>query len=81
MGFFAIILYLIVKGNAPSTGRAVAHAALDLFTLCLWELIGTPMEMGAGREEVSRYIIYYDSNEELKDAQRIKVKKGDEVRD
>jgi hypothetical protein len=71
--------YFIVKGNAPSTGRAVAHAALDLFTLGLWEVVGTPMEMGAGREDASRIIIYYDSEQKIRDIQKINVSEKDEV--
>ena len=63
--------YLIVKGNEPSTGRAVAHGALDVVTLGLWEVIGTPMEMGAGNENTSRYIIYYDQDDKIKQIQKI----------
>ncbi len=32
------------RGNAPSTGRAVAHGAMDLLTFGAWEIIGTPIE-------------------------------------
>ena len=49
--------YHITKGNTPSTGRAVAHAGLDVLTLGLWEVVGTPMEMGAAKENHSRIII------------------------
>jgi S1-C subfamily serine protease len=31
-------------GNEPSTGRAIAWGVLDVFTLGLWELAGTPIE-------------------------------------
>jgi len=71
--------YLIVKGNAPSTGRAVAHGALDILTFGLWEAVGTPMEMGAGREDVSRIIIYYDGDEKIRNIQKIGVTEKDEV--
>ena len=71
--------YVIVKGNAPSTGRAVAHGALDVVTLGVWEVVGTPMEMGAGREDVSRVIIYYDATEKIRDLQKIAVDGKDEV--
>jgi len=71
--------YLIVKGNAPSTGRAVAHGALDVLTLGLWEIVGTPLEMGAGREDVSRIIIQYDADEKIKEIQKIGVSEKDEV--
>jgi len=71
--------YIITKGNAPSTGRAVAHGALDLLTLGIWEVVGTPLEMGAGKEEVFRVIIYYDKNEKIKNVQKIIVKNKDEI--
>ena len=67
--------YLIVKGNAPSTGRAVAHGALDVVSLGLWELIGTPLEMGAAKEDRSRYIIYYNKEDEIEDIQKVEVGK------
>ena len=67
--------YHIVKGNRPSTGRAVAHAALDVVTLGLWEVVGTPMEMGAAREDISRVLLVYDSEERIKEIQQIEVAK------
>lgn len=65
--------YLIVKGNAPSTGRAAVHAGLDVLTLGIWEVVGTPLELGAGMEETSRCIITYDKDNKIKDIQMIKV--------
>lgn len=67
--------YLIVKGNAPSTGRAVAHGALDVLTLGVWELVGTPMELGAGYERKSRLVIRYDANDKIADVQETSVEK------
>lgn len=32
------------RGNAPSTGRAVGHAAMSLLTLGWWEVAGVPIE-------------------------------------
>ena len=71
--------YALVKGNAPSVGRAVAHGALDVFTLGLWEVVGTPMEMGAGREERSRLIIEYDAEDKIRNVQSIATTKQNEV--
>src|SRR3989304_10513119 len=31
-------------GNEPSTGRAIGHGVLDVLTLGLWEIVGTPIE-------------------------------------
>jgi hypothetical protein len=63
--------YLITKGNEPSIGRAAVHAGLDVLSFGLWEVVGTPLEMGAGRENKSRYIILYDKDDKIKDIQRI----------
>jgi hypothetical protein len=53
-------IYEYELGNAPSPGRAVGHAALDVVTLGLWEIIGTPLEMMGG----SKYqlIVVYDAD-------------------
>ena len=37
-------------GNEPSAGRAAGHAVMDIFTLGLWEVIGTPIEAVQGEE-------------------------------
>lgn len=36
--------YRIELGNAPSGGRAIGHAVMDVLTWGLWEIIGTPVE-------------------------------------
>jgi len=36
--------YKIELGNKPSGGRALGHLAMDVFTLGLWEIVGTPVE-------------------------------------
>ena len=61
--------YVFVKGNEPSIDRAFAHGALDVLTLGLWEFIGTPVEIVAGAESNSILIIYYDSEEKIKEIQ------------
>jgi len=42
--------YLLVKGNESSAGRAIGHGVMDVLTLGLWEVIGTPIEAVAGTE-------------------------------
>lgn len=42
--------YELTRGDEPSAGRAVGHAVLDLCTLTLWELIGTPIELSMGEK-------------------------------
>ena len=64
--------WMIVKGNAPSGGRAAMHAGLDVFSLGLWEVIGTPLEMGAAGEDRTRYVVTYDKDNKVKDMKAIK---------
>jgi hypothetical protein len=47
-------------GNEPSAGRAVAHGVLDVLTLGIWEIVGTPVEAIQGKK--NQLTIYYDSN-------------------
>jgi len=56
-------IYELEKGNEPSTGRAIAHGSLTLFTLGLWEIIGMPLELIKGE----KYFLtaYYNENDEL----------------
>ena len=37
-------VYEYELGNAPSAGRAIGHGVMDVLTLGLWEVIGTPIE-------------------------------------
>ena len=50
-------IYQYELGNEPSAGRALAHGALDVLTLGLWEVIGTPVE-GIQGEEYEAVIVY-----------------------
>ncbi len=43
-----VAVYEYEIGNQPSAGRAVAHGAMDVLTLGLWEVIGTPVEASNG---------------------------------
>ena len=45
-------------GNEPSAGRAVVHGVMDLLTLGLWEVVGTPIEAFKG--EKRDMVITYD---------------------
>ncbi|MGB7291282.1 MAG: hypothetical protein WBD99_03835 [Thermodesulfobacteriota bacterium] len=65
--------YFIVKGNEPSAGRAIGHGVMDVLTLGLWEVIGTPIEAVSGSEQQSRYVIYYDENQKIQKVERIYV--------
>lgn len=50
-------------GNEPSTGRAVAHGAMDVLTLGLWEVIGTPVEAITGNKY--QITITYDKEDKV----------------
>ena len=47
-------------GNEPSAGRAVGHAAMDVLTLGVWEIVGTPIEGVTG--DKYRAIITYGAD-------------------
>lgn len=56
-----IATYEYIVGNEPSTGRAVGHAAMDVLTLGVWEIIGTPIEAMNQGEKIN-VTIRYDSD-------------------
>jgi len=43
-------IYVYEVGNEPSAGRAAGHAVMDLLTLGIWEIVGTPIEASQGDE-------------------------------
>src|SRR5262245_61432946 len=54
-------LYEYYSGDTPSPGRALAHGAMDVLTLCLWEIVGTPIEAVQGTKKSLE--IQYDQND------------------
>ena len=44
-------IYEIEIGNNPSAGRAMGHAVMDIITLGLWEIAGTPIEATTGEKK------------------------------
>jgi hypothetical protein len=50
-------------GNEPSAGRAAFHGAMDVMTLGLWEVVGTPIEGFQG--EKRRVTIIYDKDNKV----------------
>lgn len=56
-------IFELERGNEQSIGRAAGHAALDLFTLGFWEIIGTPIEGFAG--DIITLQIEYDENNKV----------------
>jgi len=51
--------YVYEVGNEPSAGRAAVHAGMDVLTLGLWEVVGTPLEATQGNE--MRLVVTYDA--------------------
>lgn len=46
----SVCTYEYEVGNEPSAARAVMHGGMDVLTLGLWELVGTPVEAVQGQK-------------------------------
>ena len=65
----SICAYTFETDNEPSAGRAVAHGAMDLLTLGIWEVVGTPIELlVSGESHV--LIIEFDQDDRVISANR-----------
>lgn len=53
--------YEYETGNEPSAGRAIGHGVMDILTLGLWEVVGTPVEGFQGDKKYLR--VEYDEND------------------
>jgi hypothetical protein len=51
--------YEYVVGDEPSTGRAVGHGVMDVLTLGLWEVVGTPIE-ALNQGDTIKVTVLYD---------------------
>ncbi len=51
------------KKATGSTGRAFMHGLLDVWTLGIWEVIGTPMEGYMNQSEYFTIRVTYDAND------------------
>jgi hypothetical protein len=54
--------YVYEVGNEPSAGRAVLHGALDVLSLGIWEIVGTPMELVQGEKQTATVVYGADQN-------------------
>lgn len=54
-------IYEYEIGNEPSAGRAIGHGVMDVLTLGLWEVAGTPIEGMQG--EKKRLAVTYDDQD------------------
>lgn len=67
-------VYKLVEnaGTAETkTLAVVGHTAMDVVTLGLWEIVGTPLEV-ATQEEATVFILFYDAGYKLKHYEAIK---------
>jgi hypothetical protein len=55
-----------VQARKGSTARAVMHGVLDVFTLGIWEVAGTPMEGVMGEKKYYSIRVIYDKEENVK---------------
>jgi hypothetical protein len=67
-------LYQYEIGNEPSAGRAAGHAVMDVLTLCLWEIVGTPIEAVQGEQYTAT--VEYDANDKVVDLKTVKASSG-----
>ena len=56
-------VYQYQIGNQPSAGRVIGHGMMDLLTLGLWEVVGTPIEGVQG--ETYHATITYDQDDKV----------------
>ena len=54
-------IYEYEIGNEPSAGRAIGHGVMDILTLGIWEVVGTPVEGFQG--EKKRLMLTYDEHD------------------
>ncbi len=68
--------YYKIATNAHSEGgktaAVIGHATMDVLTLGLWEIIGTPLELAA-QDKITTFILVYDYNGLLASYETIKA--------
>ncbi len=57
--------------DGAKMGRAALHAAADVFTLGLWEVVGTPIEAVADGSEV-QVEVFYDAEDNVEEVKALK---------
>ncbi|MBN1126396.1 MAG: hypothetical protein JXA82_15430 [Sedimentisphaerales bacterium] len=67
-------IYKLVENAGTKETKTLAivgHTTMDVVTLGLWEIVGTPLEI-ATQEEATVFILYYDANYKLKHYEAVK---------
>jgi hypothetical protein len=58
--------FIACRGKEASTGRAIGHGIMDVLTLGLWEVVGTPVEVISDASgKCRRIVVEYDENNKL----------------
>lgn len=67
-------IYTFIQGYGKLTkaGRALFHGAADVFTIGLWEVIGTPLEGAFDGKKISVRIVF-DANGRVKEATTLSI--------
>ena len=67
-------IYKLVENAGTKETKTLAivgHTTMDVVTLGLWEIVGTPLEL-ATREQATMFILYYGADNKLKAYDAIK---------
>jgi hypothetical protein len=56
-------VFNLERGNEQSVGRAVGHAVMDVLTIGMWEVVGTPIEAFTG--DKFTVTVEYDQNDSV----------------
>jgi hypothetical protein len=67
-----IIEYYKVQEATGSSARAAMHGILDIATLGIWEVAGTPIEGSMGEKKFYSIKVYYDKDENVKKLELLK---------
>lgn len=57
-------IFMFIQGYSKmaKTGRVIFHSVADVFTLGLWEIVGTPAEMYFDGNEMAFHVSYDENN-------------------
>jgi hypothetical protein len=61
-------IFMFTQGYSVATraGRAVFHAAADVFTVYLWELVATPIEIWLSGDKMA-FQVMYDAEDKIEE--------------
>ena len=62
--------YQVQKAKG-SASRAVMHGCLDVLTLGIWEVAGTPIEGSKGKKEMYSIKVHYENGENIKNIELV----------